>query len=157
MLGQPTVQAKTNPVRRSVKALVVAGDRILLVKERHTNGSEFWTLPGGGVKGTESLREALTRELLEELWCVPTVGSSLGSLWYAHTTPGRGLSYWQVFRCWLHTRPLPAHDEGILDTKWVRRQNLPPRTLVQVRYLLSDGEVPSVERLASTERPFAPS
>lgn len=50
--------------RISVKAVIVDGDKILLVKEED---DEFWSLPGGGVDYGESDIQALKRELCEEL------------------------------------------------------------------------------------------
>ena len=56
-----------------VRGLVVDEEgRILLV--RHSYGRPTWHLPGGGVKRRESLVDALTRELREEVG-VTIVGS----------------------------------------------------------------------------------
>jgi len=35
--------------RRGVKALIERDGAVLLVQERHDDGTPFWTLPGGGV------------------------------------------------------------------------------------------------------------
>lgn len=123
-------------IRQSAKALLTAGDRVLLVKERHTDGSEFWTFPGGGVENGENFATALSRELMEELRCPIDIGRRIQTLWYSHVSPGRAVSRWHVFRCWTPAQPTPAWDDGILDSRWVRRTDLPSNTLAQVRYLL---------------------
>ena len=61
-----TAERRPVPVRRGSKALITAGDRLLLVKERHADGTSFWTLPGGGVEPAESMEAALRRELAED-------------------------------------------------------------------------------------------
>lgn len=48
-----------------VRALIIAGDEILLV--RSWIGSQRWTLPGGGVSKNEKPKKTLKRELCEEL------------------------------------------------------------------------------------------
>jgi len=137
MLSTRNQQGRVKPqMRQSAKALLTAADRVLLVKERHGDGSEFWTLPGGGVERGESLTEALSRELFEELRCPVDIGRRVRTLWYAHVSSSLRVSRWQVYRCWTPGKPTPAHDDGILDSRWVRWTDLPSNTLTQVRYLL---------------------
>ena len=48
-------------------AIVVDGDKLLLVKHQHPDtGEVWWTPPGGGVEGYESLFECAARETFEE-------------------------------------------------------------------------------------------
>ena len=48
-------------------ALIVEGDRILLVKHRHPQtGKEFWVPPGGGLQHPESIYDCARRETFEE-------------------------------------------------------------------------------------------
>ena len=69
-------------INHAVKALIYRNDgRILLQQRDHAPGLPFpgfWTFFGGLVEQGESLRNALERELLEELGCVPgRVGEEL--------------------------------------------------------------------------------
>lgn len=51
--------------RLSLKALIVnEQDEVLVVKE---SGRTWWDLPGGGMDHDESIKEALARELFEEV------------------------------------------------------------------------------------------
>jgi len=52
-------------VRISVKAVVVADGRILLLRHRDAEG-DWYGLPGGGQRHGETVAEALERECLEE-------------------------------------------------------------------------------------------
>ncbi len=52
-------------MRRAVRAIVIYGDK-LLVMHRNKFGKEYDTLPGGGVEPGESLGQALLREISEE-------------------------------------------------------------------------------------------
>jgi 8-oxo-dGTP diphosphatase len=54
--------------RVSAKAVIVQGNKILLVKE---NVHNWWGLPGGGVDHGESVQETLKREISEELGLNP--------------------------------------------------------------------------------------
>jgi len=49
-----------------VGALVLEGDRILLVKRKYPPGRGLWSIPGGHVDLGEGVLEAAARELLEE-------------------------------------------------------------------------------------------
>ncbi len=50
--------------RVAVKAIIIRDDRILLAED---NGNEGWSFPGGGIDHGEEIRQALPRELEEEL------------------------------------------------------------------------------------------
>ncbi len=51
--------------RVAVRALIVADNKILAVKE--VDGGDWWAIPGGGVDYGESLKECLIREIEEEI------------------------------------------------------------------------------------------
>lgn len=57
------MQIKSPYYRVSVKAKINFNGKILLVKE----DGKKWDLPGGGVEHFETIQEALTRELTEEI------------------------------------------------------------------------------------------
>ncbi|MEF8821611.1 MAG: NUDIX hydrolase [Halovenus sp.] len=123
------------PFRRGAKALITAGSRVLLVKERHSDGAPFWTLPGGGVEGAESKVTALRRELAEELRCQATVGQSITHFWYSHTSVDK-FTLCTVFDCSLLSSLTPNLGEGIYDMQWARPGELPASTLLQVRHVV---------------------
>lgn len=52
-------------IRTAGKALIVENNKILLIK--HHRDGIYYTLPGGGQKHNEELKDALVRECLEEL------------------------------------------------------------------------------------------
>jgi 8-oxo-dGTP pyrophosphatase MutT (NUDIX family) len=124
-------------LRRGVKALITSADRVLLVKEKHADGSSFWTLPGGGVRRDESPTRALQRELVEELLSRVTVSDEITDVWYAHLSYQNRLSVYTVFECDLLSAGIPNLAEGIFDTQWARPDEIPPETLLQVRYVLA--------------------
>lgn len=123
-------------VRQGAKALVTTGSGVLLVKERHADGTPFWTLPGGGSRSDEPLGETLRRELREELDCAVRVGEPVTTFWYAHTSRENTLSVHTVVRSELLSRPEPVRTDGILECRWVDPAAPPATTLPQVRYLL---------------------
>lgn len=52
--------------RVGVGAVVLDGDRVLLVRRGHAPGAGKWSLPGGLVHIGETTREAVVREVAEE-------------------------------------------------------------------------------------------
>ena len=67
-------EQRTFRTRRAVRVVVLADDpassdaRVLMFNDRDPGvpGSSWWTLPGGGIDGDETPREAARRELREE-------------------------------------------------------------------------------------------
>lgn len=121
--------------RTGVKAICPIAGRVLLVKERHTDGSPFWTLPGGGIHQDETLREGLMRELLEEIDSEIHIREPVGSFFYVHKSKLQ-VSKYVVFSCTMLSNCRPRLIEGILDHRWVDPHGLPRRTLAPVRYFL---------------------
>lgn len=46
--------------------IVIKGEQILLLMWRKSGTKEYWTFPGGGVEGNETIEECVMRELHEE-------------------------------------------------------------------------------------------
>ena len=64
-----------------VCAVIVRGDSVLLCRRQegvHLAG--HWEFPGGKVEGTETRREALAREIREELACEVEIAEALGGV-----------------------------------------------------------------------------
>lgn len=124
-------------LRRGVKGLVTSEESVLLVRERHTDGTPFWTLPGGGIESGETARTALKRELDEELQCVCVPGGPVASFPYVHSSLERTASVYVVYDCGLLTKPEPNESHGVWATRWATPGSLPVRTLPQVRAVVS--------------------
>lgn len=123
-------------LRRGVKAFVWTGESVLLIEEAHDDGSKFWTLPGGGLHSAESPVAGLRRELQEELDCEVVVDGLIDRVWYAHDSRSKSLSAYDVYDCAVASSVDPNPAEGTLAARWVPTDELPPRTLPQVRTLL---------------------
>lgn len=118
--------------RAGAKAVVTAGETVLLVRERHSDGSVFWTLPGGGVETDETVREALRREIREELRCDCALGRQLAACVYDHRhLPVK--TVYAILSAELEAVPRPNPSEGIVDHEWKHPANLPPATLEPIR------------------------
>jgi len=71
------VSGRTYPAQPivGVGAVVIAEDRIVLVKRAHDPLKGEWNLPGGAVELGETLQEACSREVYEETGLEVRVGS----------------------------------------------------------------------------------
>lgn len=122
--------------RRGAKALITSSSRVLLVKETHADSQAFWTLPGGGANPDERITDCIRRELSEELRCKPLIGEEVTKFVYAHESSPDRVSVYTVLSCTMLDKFEPARCEGILDARWFRPQQLPPKTIPQVRHLI---------------------
>ena len=88
----------TEPMNHAVKALIYRNDgRILLQQRDYAPGLPFpgfWTFFGGLVEQGENLRNALERELREELGCVP---GQVGKELFCWEWRGAGAAHNHVF------------------------------------------------------------
>lgn len=107
---------RTGSSRERVRAAVIVGDEILLVKNWF--GSQQWEMPGGGRKRTETYVQAISRELNEEL------GIAICAQEFVHV--GDYLSrksslhvYW--FRVFLKEKPqIRLNRKELLAAKWFK-------------------------------------
>jgi 8-oxo-dGTP diphosphatase len=61
-----------------VGAIIIEGNRVLLVKRGHAPLAGEWSIPGGVLEVGETLREAAVREALEETGLTVETGELLG-------------------------------------------------------------------------------
>ena len=66
------------PSMHGAKCLITDGDRVLLV--RHTYGTRWWDLPGGGVRHGEAPLATARREMEEELGLADVPWHDIGEL-----------------------------------------------------------------------------
>lgn len=135
-----SVVRSPDAVRLGAKALIASGDEVLLVEERHADGTPFWTLPGGGLHPCETLADCLRREVAEELQCLIRVDGPTALCQYVHRS-SRETSVYAVFRGTVRSDPVPNPGEGIFDADWVPRTCLPANLLSPFRRLLRDSRI----------------
>ena len=125
-----------------VAGLLVREGRILACRRRtDQDHASKWEFPGGKVEPGEDPRNALARELLEELTIEATLGEEF--LRYEFRYPGKnpiGLIFY-----WVETYDGALNDAFFAETRWVA-----PGRLVDLDFLEGDASV--VAALAS--RPF---
>lgn len=76
---------------KRVSAIVIDGDKILLIKRIKPN-EVYYTFPGGGVEKNENEKHAMWRELKEEL----SVDTKVGKLLFEIENQGRKELYFQI-------------------------------------------------------------
>lgn len=74
--------------RLAVRAVIVAGGRLLLVNAYPGEESDLWCAPGGGVERGQSLGDNLIREVREETGLAIRVGPLLGIEEFADPASG---------------------------------------------------------------------
>ena len=116
--------------RLAVRALILQGDRLLLVNAYPGGTSDLWCAPGGGVEPGTSLPENLAREVMEETGLTVEVGEP--ALVNEFHDPKTG--YHQVdlfFRCQI--------TAGVIDPAWVD-----PEAVVTERRFFSRSEMAGI-------------
>lgn len=106
-----------------VTAVIQNGDGFLLARQRDTG---LWSLIGGGVEPGEDPRDAIEREVREELGVTPTVGRVIGAYGgpnLATTYPnGDEVSYvTTAYRCSLPSSEFKLEHNELIDVAWVER------------------------------------
>ena len=67
---------KKKKLRNSVKAVIIQDGKLLVLRKKNGNGA-YTVLPGGGQKHSETLHQALKREVFEEISAKVKIGKLL--------------------------------------------------------------------------------
>ena len=102
---EPTAASPPSGQRRGAVAVIVRDEKMLIIRRSSTVTAPLaYCFPGGGIEAGESEREALVRELNEELSVRVT---PLGRLWESVTPWGVHLAWWGAH--------LPATEEIVAN------------------------------------------
>ena len=110
-----------------VGAVIVDGDRVLLVKRAQPPLAGEWSLPGGAVEVGETLSAALQREVLEETGLLVEVGPLVEVLDRIHLDDAGRVEYHYVLLDYLCTTVgghLGASTDAA-DARWATSAELP--------------------------------
>ncbi|PKO11793.1 MAG: A/G-specific adenine glycosylase [Chloroflexi bacterium HGW-Chloroflexi-10] len=97
---RPVLPKKQPTPHFTVTAAIIHRDQCVLIAQRPPNGllGGLWEFPGGKCEPGETLPQALTREIREELGCEVEVGAEFGIYQHAYTHFRITL---HAFHCWL--------------------------------------------------------
>ena len=116
-----------------VGAIIIEGDRVLLVKRAHPPIQGQWSIPGGVLEVGEMVREAAVREAREETGLVVEPGELLGVYDRILRDAERRVQYHYVlidFLCRAVGGELLAASDAA-DVRWFRREELPALRLAE--------------------------
>jgi ADP-ribose pyrophosphatase YjhB (NUDIX family) len=110
-----------------VGAIIIDGDRVVLVKRGHAPLQGRWSIPGGVLEVGETLRKAVVREALEETGLAIEPGELLGVFERVVPDDEGRMKYHYVlidFLCRRVAGELAAADDAE-EARWFLRQELP--------------------------------
>jgi 8-oxo-dGTP diphosphatase len=109
-------------MKRVVAALIVDKDRILACQRtRHQVMPLKWEFPGGKIEEGEQPRDALRRELEEELGIEATIGNEVARIQHEYPSGGAvELRFYEV-----HTYLGEIENRIFREIRWVERAKLP--------------------------------
>ena len=119
--------------RVGVGAIIIEGDRVLLVKRAHPPIQGQWSIPGGVLEVGEMVREAAVREAREETGLIVEAGELLGVYDRILRDAGRRVQYHYVLIDFL-CRPLGGEllaASDAAEVRWFRRTELPTMQLAE--------------------------
>jgi len=116
-----------------VGAIIIEGDRVVLVKRGHPPLAGEWSIPGGVLEMGETLRQAAAREALEETGLTVEVGELLGVYDRILRDADERTRYHYVLIDFLCRRiagdPEAAGDAA--DARWFRRGEIAQLSLAE--------------------------
>lgn len=109
-------------MKRVVAALIFQNEKILVCQRtRHQVMPLKWEFPGGKIEEGEQPRDALHRELEEELGIDAVIGDEASRI--VHTYPNGGSVELRFFA--VHEYRGEIENKIFKDVQWAERQNLP--------------------------------
>jgi 8-oxo-dGTP diphosphatase len=106
------------------KAVIAKNGKVLVVGDPKSAG---WDLPGGRIHAGETPKDALTREIQEELGVAVTIERVFfADMWMpgpTHSGPGR---YFVAFACSLTNpdAPFVLQEEEISEVRWIGKEEI---------------------------------
>ncbi len=154
------------PYRRGVGAVLFNAEGKVFVARRIDTPGEAWQLPQGGIEESETPRQAVLRELAEEIGTDKAEIIAESADWTCYDLPGEladtvwGGRYRGQMQKWFALRFTGADEDIDLsagacpeftDAKWVAMEDL-PRLIVPFKRALYENIVAEFRHLATRPR-----
>ncbi len=154
------------PYRRGVGAVLIDAEGKVFVARRIDTPGEAWQLPQGGIEEGETPRQAVLRELAEEIGTDKAEIIAESADWMAYDLPGEladtvwGGRYRGQIQKWFALRFTGADEDIDLsagecpeftDAKWVAMEDL-PRLIVPFKRALYENIVAEFRHLTTRPR-----